>query len=310
MSDTVTHNFENLPILDNFYQTSSFFPMPIILVGTLDESGQTNLGPYSLCFPYYVAGKDQYSMILMCRNSSNTAKNLLRTRKCSLNFITHEKKFLKNTVSLGFPGDSTAEKMEKSLFSLKDGLLQGENPSLKYPQIVDEAFQVFECTWDASLDGAEDDAVQEEYNAPYHNFNGITSAMGAHFILTIDRILMKPQYKRAIVQGVQSKYFPKIPVDYGYRDNTNFWMAQFKKPYAEEIPKNKGISIDTITYAADRIDPGVKFTEEACATLIKVPRIFLNKALQGCVSWAKKRDIVLITATHMNQIRDKRSQEK
>ena len=43
--------FTEVRILDNFYQTSSFFTMPVILVSTLAESGRTNLGPYSLCFP-------------------------------------------------------------------------------------------------------------------------------------------------------------------------------------------------------------------------------------------------------------------
>lgn len=45
-------SFRDLRIVDNFYQTSAFFPMPTVLVGTLDENGQTNLGSYSLCFPY------------------------------------------------------------------------------------------------------------------------------------------------------------------------------------------------------------------------------------------------------------------
>ena len=49
---------KELRIVDNFYQTSAFYPMPTILVGTVSENGQTNLGAYSLCFPYYVAGLD------------------------------------------------------------------------------------------------------------------------------------------------------------------------------------------------------------------------------------------------------------
>lgn len=81
------NGFKDLRIVDNFYQTSSFFPMPTTEIGTLSESGQTNLGSYSLCFPYYIAGKDYYAMVLCCRNSSNTAKNILRTGKCSINFI-------------------------------------------------------------------------------------------------------------------------------------------------------------------------------------------------------------------------------
>jgi len=81
-------NFKDLRIVDNFYQTSSFFPMPTILIGTLSDSGKTTFGSYSLCFPYYVAGKDYYAMLLECRNSSNTAQNLLKHGKCSLNFST------------------------------------------------------------------------------------------------------------------------------------------------------------------------------------------------------------------------------
>ena len=71
-------SFENLRIVDNFYQTSLFFPMPTIIISTLTEEGTTSLGPYSLVQPYYVAGKDYYAMLLCCRNSSNTAQHILR----------------------------------------------------------------------------------------------------------------------------------------------------------------------------------------------------------------------------------------
>ena len=74
-------SFKDLRIVDNFYQTSAFFPMPTILVATLADDGTTTLGSYSLCFPYYIAGKDYYAMILECRNSSNTAQNLLKRGK-------------------------------------------------------------------------------------------------------------------------------------------------------------------------------------------------------------------------------------
>ena len=65
-------SFENLRIVDNFYQTSLFFPMPTVIISTLCEDGSTTLGPYSLVQPYYVAGKDYYAMLLSCRNSLNT----------------------------------------------------------------------------------------------------------------------------------------------------------------------------------------------------------------------------------------------
>ena len=63
-------------------------------------------------------------------------------------------------------------------------------------------------------------------------------------------------------------------------------------------------------YAADRIDPEIKFTEEACAKLVNVPRIFLPTALKGCVAWAKENGVTLITEEHMNIINDKRAKEK
>lgn len=63
-------SFKDLRIVDNFYQTCAFFPMPTLLISTLDEEGNTTMGAYSLCFPYYIAGKDYYAMILECRNSS------------------------------------------------------------------------------------------------------------------------------------------------------------------------------------------------------------------------------------------------
>ena len=45
-------SFKNLRIVDNFYQTSAFFPMPTVMVGTLTDDGKTSFGPYSLCQPY------------------------------------------------------------------------------------------------------------------------------------------------------------------------------------------------------------------------------------------------------------------
>ena len=114
-------SFKDLRIVDNFYQTSSFFPMPTTLVGTTDEHGKTNLGAYSLCFPYYIAGKQYYAMILECRNSSNTAQNILRGSKISLNFIPDNRKYFREAVRLGFPGETTAEKMKNCLFTLEKG---------------------------------------------------------------------------------------------------------------------------------------------------------------------------------------------
>ncbi len=304
-------SFKNLRIVDNFYQTSAFFPMPTVLIGTIAENGSTSLGPYSLVQPYYVAGKDYYGMLLCARNSSNTAQHLLRYGKCSLNFIPDKKKYFKEAVRLGFPGDKPEEKMKNCSFTLEEGQMAQEYPDEIYPKVVAEAFQVFECTWMRELDGAEVDVpgCLDGYEPPYHDFNGITSKFGAHFILRVDRILMKEKYYSAIVDGVSSKTFPSVPVDYGYRDSKNFWYTRFMRPHAELLPIREA-SIDSVRYAADRIDDVVKFTDEACATLVKVPRIFLPTALKGCVAWAKENNVTLITAEHMKIINDKRSKEK
>ena len=297
---------KELRIVDNFYQTSAFYPMPTILISTISESGQTNLGAYSLCFPYYIAGKDYYAMILECRNSSNTAQNLLRTKKCTLNFIPDNRKYFKEAVRLGFPGDTTEEKMKDCLFTLIDSELGKDRP-----QIIAESFQVFECTWDDSLENAFEDKAGniEGYEPPYRNFNGITSKFGAHFILKIDKILMKEKYHNSIVNGVKSNNFPRVPVDYGYRDSTNFWYTKFTRPISEKIPAKDG-DVKSVMYAAERIDPDVKFTEGACAKLVKIPRVFLKMALTQMVNIAKEENISLIDEKALDIINDKRRKEK
>lgn len=298
--------FKDLRIVDNFYQTSSFFPMPTVLVGTVSETGMTNLGSYSLCFPYYIAGKERYAMLLECRNNSNTAQNILRSKKVSLNFIPDKRKFFREAVRLGFPGMTTEEKMKDCLFTLKDSDLDSDRP-----KIVSEAFQVFECTWDDSLENAFEDkpGQMDGYLPPYRDFNGITSQYGAHFILKIDRILIKPKYYDTIVNGVKAKGFPLVPVDYGYRDSTNFWYTKFRRPIAEKIQASDG-DVNSVIYAASRIDPDVKFTDEACAKLTKIPRVFLKAALTQMVEIAKSEGIALIDEAAVALINDKRRSEK
>ncbi len=304
-------SFQNLRIVDNFYQTSAFFPMPTIMVSTLAEDGSTSLGPYSLCQPYYVAGRDYYAMLLCARNSSNTAQHLLRYGKCALNFITDDKKLFREAVRLGFPGDKPAEKMKDCIFTLEEGHMAAEHPEEAFPKVVAEAYQVMECTWMRELDNAQNDqpGLLDGYPGPYHDFNGITSPYGAHFILRVDKILMKERYRHAIVNGVTAAEFPRVPVDYGYRDSKNFWYTRFRRPHPELLPIRE-TSLESVKYAAKRMDDTVKFTDEACMKMIKVPRIFLPTALRGCVQWAKENGVSLITAEHMDIINDKRSKEK
>lgn len=304
-------SFKDLRVVDNFYQTSLFFPMPTVLMSTVSENGQTNLGPYSLVQPYYVAGKDYYAMLLNCRNSSNTAQNILRTGKCAINFVTDERKTFKEVVRLGWPGDTTEEKMKDCTFTLEPGLMAETKGETDRPLVVKEAFQVIECTWMRELDHAENDKPGElnGYPPPYHDFNGITSQFGSTFILRIDKILMKDKYYNAIINGVKRFDFPHVPVDYGYRDSKNFWYTKHNLMLPELLPV-RATTVQSVKYAADRIDDQIKFTEEACARLVNVPRIFLPTALKGCVEWARANNVTLITEKEMDIINDKRSKEK
>lgn len=307
-------SFKDLRIVDNFYQTSAFYPMPTVCISTVNPDGSLNIGSYSLVFPYYIAGKDRYAMLLECRNTSNTCQNILRTHKCALNFIPDDRKYFKEAVRLGFPGPSEEKMKEKLLFTLEDGIADPDDK--KRPQVIREAFQVFECTWNAELENAgrfrvED--IDDGHPGPYNDFNGITSKYGAHFILYIDKILMKEEYYNAIVNGVNRNNFPNVPVDYGYRDSTNFWYTRFPRfarPIAEPIPAPKEVDLASIRYAADRCDPEIRFTDDALKNFVKVPRPFLKTVLNGCIAWAKENGVKEITAEHVKIINDKRKQEK
>ena len=301
--------FQEIIIKDNFYQSSSFFPMPLTLIGTLNEDGTlTSYGAYSLIFPYYIAGKDYYAMVLECRNTSNTARGLLRHGKCTINFLPYSKKNFAQHVDNGFPGDTPEEKMKNFRFTPIDGLSQ-KDIDKPCPKILQEALQVFECSWVKELDGADKDVVQDEYEGPYHDFNGITSKFGAHFILKIDHILVQPKYYDSIINGATKGNFCPLPTNWGYRDSKDFWCSPFHKPQAVGIP-NREVDITSVRYAASRLNTDVEFTDDALKTIVKVPRPFLKLVLQGCVNWAKENGVKVVTEKEMKIIADKRAAEK
>ena len=304
-------SFEDLRVVDNFYQTSLFFPMPTVVISTLCEDGSTTLGPYSLVQPYYIAGKDYYAMLLECRNSSNTAQNILRTKKCAINFVNDDRKSFKECVKLSWPGDKPEEKMPKCNFKLETSMIEEKDPSDKRPKVVSDCFQVIECTWMDNLDNAQNDKPGQlsGYEGPYHDFNGITSKFGAHFILRVDKILMKKKYSDAIINGVKWNDFPHVPIDFGYRDSKNFWYCK-RSHMIPELLAIRPQTLDSVRYAADRVDDKVKFTDEALKTILNVPRVFLPVVLKGCVAWAKENNVELIDEKEMKIINDKRSKEK
>lgn len=297
-------SFKEIKISDNFYQSSSFFPMPLTLIGTFNEDkSATSFGAYSLIFPYYIAGKGYYAMVLECRNSSNTCMGLLRHKKCSINFMPFTSKGMKNIVELGFPGDTANEKVKRNKFTPIKGTDKDS------PQIIQEAYQVFECSWVSELDNASNDRVLEEYKPPFHNFNGITSEFGAHFILKIDHILLKENYYNAIVNGVTKGNFAPLPTNWGYRDSKNFWCSPFKKAKNFGVA-DREVNLESLKYAASRLNTDVVFTDEALKKFAKVPRAFLKLILQSCVKWANEHNIKKITEKEIDIINQERLDKK
>ena len=195
-------------------------------------------------------------------------------------------------------------------FELEKGQAEGDDR----PFVIKKTYQVFECTWDDALKDAYLDKSKvgqlDGIEGPYRNFNGVASKFGCHFILKIDKILMKEKFYNSIIGGIKPSSFPKVPIDFGYRDSTYFWYTKFRRALNCPIPNVQATDIDSVKYAANRTDPEVKFTEDACATLVKVPRVFLKTVLNGCVKYAKENNIKVIDAAVMKEINDKRKQEK
>ena len=68
--------------------------------------------------------------------------------------------------------------------------------------------------------------------------------------------------------------------------------------------------MESVRYAADRVDDQIRFTDDALENILNVPRVFLKTVLMGCVEWARENHEDVITAEHMKIINDKRSKEK
>ena len=271
----MTDDFQKISVLDNFYQTSFYYPMPVIMVTTLAESGNTNIGSYSLCFPFGIAGR--HSMMLISRGDSNTAINIRRTGLAALNFIPYDKKYMKNAVRLGYPGQTTEEKQKESIFTLLPSMRERKIKDTKYPEIIEEATEIIECTWEDDTD----------------IFNYVGTKEEGHFLLIIDNIFMKKRWYEALEKG--NGRFPSLPIDYGYRDSKYFWFTGHGRPYKEPIPSDKGIDVNSIIYQVQRLPYSLEWEDEAYKKLIKVPRIFLKRVLESISKRAIEEGIKKIT---------------
>ncbi|MBM3699685.1 MAG: hypothetical protein FJW68_02045 [Actinobacteria bacterium] len=278
--------FEQVTVLDNFYQTSFFYPMPVVLVTTVSEDGRTNIGPYSLCFPFGIAGRR--AMMLISRADSNTAVNIRRSKLASLNFIIDKKSHLANAVRLGYPGQTTDEKLKESIFTLLPSMRTEKEKDISYPEIIGEAAAVMECMW-------EDDPGVFSYRG---------SSEESHFLLVIENIIMKKKWRQALTNG--NGRFPGLPIDYGYRDSKYFWFASHRKPYKEPIPSDKGIDINSIIYQVQRMPYDLKWEDAAYEKLVKVPRIFLKRVLESISKRAVEEGVKVITPQLLDEYNKKR----
>jgi len=261
---------------DNWYQRCSYLGSTFALITTVDEAGQTNIGPYQLSFPFEVnTGR---SWMVISRSTSNTATNVKRTLKCALNFIEYDKAQIETVLKFGFPGQTTAQKMAYNTFTLIDSPTPGREPDDRHPQIIAEAYQVYECTLD----------VERINQNPI-----LRDSPSAHLLLNIDNILIAEEWLGPL-DGSQDK-MPHIAMTYGFRGGDTFWFGEPQPAYKLPIP-DMGANHELVHYEANRLDDEVRFTMEACKQLTGIPNNFVRTVLQGIVRQAKARGVTEVDA--------------
>lgn len=285
LKDFIMH-FIKTKALDNFYQVSSFFPMPVVLVTTLAESGATNIGSYSLVSPFGIA--DKHYMMLISRYDSNTAINIRKTGYCALNFIPYKRKYMKNAVRLGYPGETTEKKLEDSIFTLVPSEREDKKEGIKYPEIIQESAQVMECTW-----------IDDPNIFSYGIDDG-----SQHFLLEVKNVELQEKWYNALTKG--NGKFPTLPIDYGYRDSKEFWFAKHLSPWKVPIPKDKGVNVSTIKYQVERTECDIPWDDQAYEKLVRVPRVFLKRVIEGVCERAKKEGVSKITPEILDKYKTKK----
>jgi flavin reductase (DIM6/NTAB) family NADH-FMN oxidoreductase RutF len=279
-------SFVSSPMRDNWYQRCSFLGSSFALITTVSEDGQTNIGPYQLSFPFEVnTGR---SWMVISRSNSNTATNVKRTGKCALNFIEYDADQTQTILKFGYPGQTTAQKMEYNTFELIDSPTPGREPNDIYPKILAEAYQVYECTLDVDRIN-ENPILRDSYSA--------------HLLLNIDNILVKEQWV-PFIDGSGDK-MPNIPLTYGFRGGSSFWFGEVQPAYKLPIP-DMGPNHEIIHYEANRLDDEVRFTWDACRQLSGIPNAFLQNVLGGIVKQAKARGIKEVDEAFVLQLNRER----
>lgn len=263
--------FVSSPLRDNWYQRCSYLGSTFAIITTVDEEGNTNIGPYQLSFPFEVnTGR---SWMVISRSTSNTARNVKRTLKCALNFIEYDEQHIETVLKFGYPGQTAPEKLEYNTFNLIDSPTEGRESNEVYPKILAEAYQVYECTLDV-------DRINEN---PI-----LRDSPSAHLLLNIDNILIAEEWEPHL-DGSGDK-MPHIAMTYGFRGGNTFWFGEPKPAYKLPIP-DMGANHELIHYEANRLDDEIRFSMEACKQLTGIPNAFVRNVLTGIVKQAKERGI-------------------
>jgi flavin reductase (DIM6/NTAB) family NADH-FMN oxidoreductase RutF len=280
-------SFVSSPMRDNWYQRSSYYGSSFALITTVDAAGNTNIGPYQLSFPFEV--NTRRSWMVISRNTSNTATNVKRTLTCALNFVEYDEDTIDMILKFGFPGQTTAEKSEYNQFRLIDSPTPGRESGMVYPQIIAEAYQVFECTLD--VERIEENPI-------------LRDSPSAHLLLNIDNILLKEEWME-LLDGSGDR-MPRIPLTYGFRGGSTFWFAETQPAYKKPIP-DMGANHEIVHYEANRLDDEVRFTMEACKQLSGIPNTFLRQVLEGIIKQAKSRGVVEIDEAFVSELNSERA---
>lgn len=283
----VDQPFRRVEATGNFYQTASFYPMTFAVVSTVDEHGHTSIAPYSLAFPFDLI--ERPSVMLIARSSANTVQHLERTGRAALNFIEFDKDWLEAIVRLGYPGQTPDEKMAENPFELEPS----PDAPPGSPQLLKDAFQVWECTLDGDFQ--------------YRPQRSTPSGTAERFMcLRIESILLRENFADMLETEDD---FPNMAISYGFRHHTGerrFFFAEHKEPFAIPVPDDIGPPHQTIYYEANRIDPAVQFTEEAVMPLTSIPRPFLRMALKQIVRRAREEDVSVVDRPFIDKIDQER----
>lgn len=280
--------FQRVGIVDNFYQASAFIPMSFALVTTVHDNGETGIGPHALLYPFSIT--KPHSMMLISRNNSGTATNIRRNGKCALNYVLFDRDRLQGIADMGYPGMSLEDKARANPYTLIDSPSPDKAADPEFPLIIEEAYQVFECTWNDSF------GLHEQTDAQGHAYDG-------HFNLIIDNLLVKERFVPGIEKG---EIFPNMPVFCGFRANRGFWFAEHDTPFNVPLPTVEGMEYQTVYYMANRIDSNTGFTKEACKKLTGIPQPFMRDALKGIVARAIEDGITEIDEAYIDKINAER----